>query len=54
LRWSKAHHSEISAMAVVTESPTWRVVIKAMSLVGGRKMRAFDEPIRATAWLSET
>ena len=53
LRWSKDHGAKISAVAVVTDSTAWRMAIRAMSLVGGRKLRAFDEPIRATAWLGE-
>ena len=51
--WSRAQRSRISALAVVTTSTPWRVVIKAMSLMGTGKLRAFDEPIRATAWLTE-
>jgi hypothetical protein len=53
LRWNKEHRAEISALAIVTESTAWRMVIKGLALMGGQKLRAFDEPIRATVWLSE-
>lgn len=53
LRWSRAHRDRVSAMAIVTESRAWRVLIKGMALLGTQKLRAFEEPIRATAWLSQ-
>jgi hypothetical protein len=52
-RWSKERKSKISRMAVVTNSSRHKLLVRALSLVGGQPIRAFDEPIRATAWLGE-
>lgn len=51
LRWTKEHKARISAMAIVTEKKRWRVLVAAASLVRGRALRAFPEPMAATAWL---
>lgn len=53
IRWSKDQKRQISAMAIVTNSTRHKLMVRVLSVVGGRPIRAFDEPIRATAWLGE-
>lgn len=51
-RWSKERKSQVSALAVVTTKTRHKLLVTALAVVGGRRIRAFDEPMRATAWLS--
>lgn len=53
VRWSKQRSDVITAMAVVSEKTSLRMVIKAVSLLRGKPMKAFVEPIAATAWLNQ-
>lgn len=52
VRWSKQRSDVISAMAIVSEKTSLRMMVKAVSLFGGKPMKAFVEPIAATAWLN--
>jgi hypothetical protein len=51
-RWSKERRAQISAMAIVTDKTRYKLLVTALSVVGGRPIRSFAEPIRATAWLN--
>jgi hypothetical protein len=52
-RWSKERRNKLSAVAIVTNKTRHKLLVTALAVVGGRPIRAFEEPIRATVWLNE-
>ena len=50
--WHREHRAMISAVAVVTDKSLWHMIVSAMSLASGQKMRAFADVEAAHAWLS--
>lgn len=51
VNWNRKHQARIAAVAVVTHRQIWHVVVGAMALASGQKMRAFDTIEAARAWL---
>ncbi len=51
VEWSAAHRSAIRGVAVLTDKPFWHLVIRAMSLASGQRIRPFATLHDATEWL---
>ncbi|HJL16939.1 MAG TPA: STAS/SEC14 domain-containing protein [Sandaracinaceae bacterium LLY-WYZ-13_1] len=50
VEWHREHRDRIAAVAVVTEKRLWHMIVSAMSLASGQRMRAFDAMDQARAW----
>jgi hypothetical protein len=51
VEWHRVGSSHIGHVAIVTRNPLWHVVVSAMSLASGRKMKAFASQAEAMSWL---
>lgn len=51
--WIGEHRSRLLAIAILTSNTVWRMVIGAMALASGTRMKPFAEPGEAEAWLHE-
>jgi hypothetical protein len=51
--WNSSHRSRIRRVAVLTVNPVWHMVIAAMAVASGQKMKDFARPDAAVAWLHE-
>src|SRR5512141_1636248 len=49
--WNSSHRSRIRRVAVLTANPVWHMVIAAMAVASGQKMKAFAGPDAAESWL---
>lgn len=49
--WHRRKAEGIEGVAVVTRKPLWRLVISAMALASGQRMKAFDDVKSADRWL---
>lgn len=52
--WNGDHKQHIERVAIITENGLWHVVVSAMSLASGRKMKAFSARDDAVAWATAT
>lgn len=52
VEWHREHRAVISGVAVVTDNRLWHMIVSAMSLASGQKMRAFADAEAAHVWLS--
>ena len=51
--WNSSHRARIRRVAILTTNPVWHMVIAAMAVASGQKMKAFNGPDAAVAWLHE-
>ncbi|MGC4067838.1 MAG: STAS/SEC14 domain-containing protein [Polyangiaceae bacterium] len=51
VEWHRGGSSHIGHVAILTRNPLWHVVVSAMSLASGRKMKAFASQAEAMNWL---
>lgn len=49
--WNARNRAKIDRVAVVTTKTVWHVVVSAMALASGQKMRAFHTLTQAEQWL---
>ena len=49
--WNSSHRSRVRRVAILTSNPVWHMVIAAMAVASGQKMKAFTHPDAAGAWL---
>lgn len=49
--WNARNRAKIDRVAVVTAKTVWHVVVSAMALASGQKMRAFHTLTQAEQWL---
>lgn len=49
--WQRENKGRLRGVAILTTRSVWHVVISAMSLASGQKMRPFDNRASAVAWL---
>jgi hypothetical protein len=49
--WNSSHRSRIRRVAILTANPVWHMLIAAMAVASGQKMKAFAGPDAAGAWL---
>lgn len=52
VEWNARHRARVTAVAIVTHKILWHVVIAAMALASGQRMRAADTPQAARRWLA--
>jgi SpoIIAA-like len=48
--WNSANRTRIAGVAIVTTNRLWVMIIAAMAIASGQKMKAFDSADSATAW----
>ncbi|MCA9597975.1 MAG: hypothetical protein KC776_31905 [Myxococcales bacterium] len=53
IEFHKRWRPSLLGIAVLTRKVSWKGVVLAMAMASGTKMRAFDDPASARAWLSE-
>ncbi len=53
VEWNSRYKSKVKCVAVVTEKKLWHVVVSAMALASGQRMKAFDSRVEAVLWLEE-
>ncbi len=53
VEWNSRYKSKVKSVAVVTERRLWHVVVSAMALASGQRMKAFDSRVEALGWLEE-
>jgi hypothetical protein len=53
VQWNSENRAHISRVAVVTDRGLWHVVVSAMALASGQKLKAFYDWDEATSWLAE-
>lgn len=53
VEWNAANKRRIRRVAILTDKVLWHMVVAAMSVASGQKMRAFGTRAQADAWLSE-
>ena len=53
VEWNSRYKSKVKCVAVVTEKKLWHVVVSAMALASGQRMKAFDSRAEAVLWLEE-
>lgn len=51
VEWNAAHKKQIHRVAIVTEKVLWHMVVAAMSVASGQKMRAFSTVDEALGWM---
>lgn len=51
VEWHKAHKGRVSAVAILTSKASWRLVISAMALASGQRMKPFADRASAEAWI---
>lgn len=51
VEWHKAHKARVSAVAILTSKASWRLVISAMALASGQRMKPFADRASAEAWI---
>lgn len=51
--WNSRYKSKVNSVAIVTEKTLWHVVVSAMALASGQRMKAFDSRVEAMGWLKE-
>ncbi|MCA9605241.1 MAG: STAS/SEC14 domain-containing protein [Myxococcales bacterium] len=49
--WHRRHGPRIRRVAVVTPNPLYHMIVTAMSLASGTKMKAFSEATEGMGWL---
>lgn len=49
--WHREHREHIAAVAILTHKPLWHMIVSAMALASGQRMKAFDDRGAAHAWL---
>ena len=52
VEWHRERRGDFRAVAVVTEKSLWHMIVSAMSLASGQRMRAFDTLAEANTWLA--
>ena len=52
VRWNARHRKRIRAVAVITEKTLWHLVVSAMALASGQKMKAFNDLADAKRWIA--
>ena len=50
--WHRTHRVLISAVAILTSKPLWHMIVSAMALASGQRMKAFDTRDEALEWLA--
>ncbi len=50
--WNRAHKRDIGAVAVVTQKTLWHLVVSAMALASGQRMKPFYDLDAALWWLA--
>ncbi len=51
VEWHKRHKAHVSAVAIVTDKASWRLVISTMALASGQRMKPFTDRAAAENWL---
>jgi hypothetical protein len=51
VEWQRANRSRIVGVAILTTKTAWHIVISAMALASGQRMRPFETRDAAEAWL---
>jgi hypothetical protein len=54
VKWHREHRDRLRGVAVVTEKRLWHMIVSAMALASGQRMKAFDTVDEARAWLDST
>lgn len=49
--WHREHREHIKAVAILTHRPLWHMIVSAMALASGQRMKAFDTREQALEWL---
>jgi hypothetical protein len=49
--WNSGYRPRIRRVAVLTEKPLWHMVVAAMAVASGQKMKAFTTLDKANTWL---
>jgi hypothetical protein len=52
--WNARFRSRINRVAVITEKVLWHMVVAAMAVASGQRMKAFDSMEAADAWLGKS
>lgn len=52
--WNRDHKKRIDRVAIITDNGLWHVVVSAMALASGRKMKAFQSRAEAVSWTNQT
>ncbi len=53
VEWHRAHRERFRGVAIVTTKQLWHLVISAMAVASGQRMRAFHDRATAEAWIRE-
>lgn len=54
VEWNARNKSKVKSVAVVTQKTLWHVVVSAMALASGQRMKAFDSRGEALNWIQST
>ncbi|NOY91371.1 MAG: STAS/SEC14 domain-containing protein [Deltaproteobacteria bacterium] len=49
--WHREHRKQFGSVAVITDKRLWHMLVSAMSLASGQRMRAFNDLAQARNWL---
>jgi hypothetical protein len=52
--WNSRHKTKVKGVAVVTQKTLWHVVVSAMALASGQRMKAFDSRREALLWIESS
>jgi len=50
--WHREHRKQFGSVAVITDKRLWHMLVSAMSLASGKRMRAFNDLGEARSWLA--
>ncbi len=53
VEWNRTNRESVAGIAIVTDNRLWSMVIGAMSLASGQRMRAWSTVEDARAWLDQ-
>jgi hypothetical protein len=54
MSWNARFRSRIDRVAVLTDNILWHMVVGAMAVASGQRMKAFDTLEAADTWLNKT